>query len=928
MNVSFDYPGFLFVLALLPLLWVFPFLAQPGGIGQQEQQGMAYSQQRRWGSIVRWLFAGSYRPLLALVLRMMLLIALVLSLAGMRLVRTVDNVTVVFLIDGSDSVSPTQREWAMQYITEALALQNPDDRASVVVFGKRALVERAPTHLETLRQLTSAPIGNRTNIAEAIQLGLALLPSDSQKRLVLLSDGEENMGRAREAARLAAVRGVPLDVVPLPEESGDDVLVGGLDAPDQAHEGQSLTLIARIHSTIATRGQLQVFADGELVATQEVDIPAGPTALPLNVEGEEAGFHRYEVHLEAQGDTQAINNRAAAFTMVQGPPRILVIASDADQAAPLRNVLTAAGAQVEVVPPDRAPAEQTRLKSYTAVVLLNVLAHDVPRAVKEALPIYVREQGGSLAMVGGHESFGAGGWRRSAISDVLPVKLEREDTLRRPDVGLVLVIDRSGSMSERAGPAVTKLDLAKEAVYQATLGLEHYDQVGVIVFDTVADWVLPVQKLPHLLNIERALSQFTADGGTDIRSGIEPATQALQTIDAKVRHVILLTDGIASSNYTDLIDEMNANGVTITIVSIGSGANPQLEQIAQRGGGRYYEVTALEEIPRIFLSETIIAAGRDIEEGAFLPVVALPAPIVRGLERIPSLYGYNVTRPRPAARTILTTPDGTPILAQWQYGLGSSLAWTSDLKHQWARDWVSWDEFPTFGRKLLDMMLPPEQTEGLELEAKTEGSQAIFELTTRPSDDATDPLRGEPGPPQIEARLLDPNEESIPLQFEQVGPGHYRAVVDVDTPGSYLAQVAVVGSNGKAGSVSSGLVVAYSPEYRERTINPTLLHNLATTTGGASTPPASDLFTSPGQTVGTVRDVSLPLLWLVLLLVPLDIAARRLLVRRRDLAALRDYVRSRLRRRSRTDTATPGERDEHMARLFAAKERARKKQQE
>lgn len=924
MNVSFDYPGFLFVLALLPFLWVFTFLAQ-SGIAQSR---MGQGRQRRWSEIVRWLFDGSYRPLLALVLRMVLLIALILSLAGMRLVRTVDNVTVVFLIDGSDSVSPTQREWAMQYITEALALQHPDDRAAVVVFGKRALVERAPTHLETIQQFASAPIGNRTNIAEAIQLGLALLPSNSQKRLVLLSDGEENMGRAREAARLAAVRGVVLDVVPLPEESGDDVLVGGLDAPDQAHEGQNLTLIARIHSTIATRGQLQVFADGELVATQEVDIPAGPTTLPLNVEGEEAGFHRYEVRLEAQGDTQAINNRAAAFTMVQGPPRILIVASDAEQAAPLRSVLTAAGAQVEVVPPDRAPAEQTRLKPYTAIVLLNVLAHDVPRAVKEALPVYVREQGGSLAMVGGHESFGAGGWRRSVIADVLPVKLEREDTLRRPDVGLVLVIDRSGSMSERAGPGVTKLDLAKEAVYQATLGLEHYDQVGVIVFDTGADWVLPVQKLPHLLAIERSLSQFAADGGTDIRSGIEPAAQALQTIDAKVRHVILLTDGIASSNYTDLIDEMNANGVTITIVSIGSGANPQLEQIAQRGGGRYYEVTALEEIPRIFLSETIIAAGRDIEEGAFLPVVALPAPIVRGLERIPPLYGYNVTRPRSAARTILTTPDGAPLLAQWQYGLGNSLAWTSDLKHQWARDWVSWEEFPAFGSRLLDMMLPPEQTEGLELEAQTEGSQAIFELTTRSLDEPPDMEQGEHRAPQIEARLLDPNEESIPLQFEQVGPGHYRAVVDVDTPGSYLAQVAVVGSDGKAGSVSSGLVVAYSPEYRERTINPTLLHDLATTTGGALSPPASDLFTSPGQTVGTVRDVSLPLLWLALLLVPLDIAARRLLVRRRDLAALRNYVRSRLRRRSRPTTATPGERDEHMARLFAAKERAKKKQQE
>ncbi|NJN68530.1 MAG: VWA domain-containing protein [Chloroflexaceae bacterium] len=471
-------------------------------------------------------------------------------------------------------------------------------------------------------------------------------------------------------------------------------------------------------------------------------------------------------------------------------------------------------------------------------------------------------------MIGGHESFGAGGWRRSPVAEALPVLLERKDVSRRPDLGLVLVIDRSGSMSEgEAG--LTKLDLAKAAVYQATLGLEQTDQLGIVAFDTFAEWILPVQPLPNLLDIQQALGRFIADGGTNIRSGIEPAAQALAAVNARVKHVILLTDGQAESNYADLIDQMHADGVTISVVSIGADANPALQQIAERGGGRSYRVQTIAEIPRIFLSETVMVAGRDIIEETFVPVVALPAPIVRGLDRLPLLHGYNATEPRPSARTILVTPDGRPLLAQWQYGLGRSVAWTSDLKARWAREWMTWEQFSRFGGDLLDLLLPPQQAEGLSLEAHAEGHQAVFNLTIQNSGLLQQDT-------QVQGRLLNPDDESFSLDFVQVGVGRYRAVVPVDLPGSYLAQVAVVGGEEPAGTVSGGLVVAYSPEYRTRPDGPNVLREIARTTGGQPSPAPSAVFAPTSQVVGAVREVTQPLLWLALLLWPLDIALRRL----------------------------------------------------
>jgi Mg-chelatase subunit ChlD len=897
MHITFIYPLALWLLLLLPLLWLFT-------LGTRRNDYTRLGRRRFWA---------------LLGLRSLALVALVLALAGAQLVRPVSDLTVVFLIDGSDSVAPAQREQALTYVNEAVSAGDSNDQAAVVVFGQNALVERAPNDLVPLRRLTSTPIAGRTNIEEAIQLGLALFPADAQKRLVLLSDGSANEGRAFEAARLAAVRGVPLDVVALPDASGPDVLVSALDAPDIAREGQSVTLEAHIRSSIATSGQLQILADGELIETREVQLEPGLTRVPISIPGGEAGFRRFEVRLEAQGDTQSLNNRAAAFTDVQGPPRVLLIAGDPDRAAPLQEALEAANARVEVRSPDQVPATQADLQRYAAVVLVDLPARDVPHGLQTALPVYVREQGGSLAMIGGRESFGAGGWRRSPVAAALPVELDPKDTEERPDVALTLVIDRSGSMSSPGGGSGrTKLDLAKEAVYQASLGLEQNDQMGVVAFDTAASWIMPMQPLPDIVDVEQSLSQFNDGGGTDIRSGIELAARALPDIDAKTKHVILLTDGIAGSNYADLINQMRDAQITITVVSIGVDANPELRQIAELGGGRYYRVTAIDDVPRVFLAETVTVIGRDIVEEQFTPVVALPAPVVRGVGELPPLYGYNATEPRQAARTILVSPDGKPILAQWQYGLGRSIAWTSDFKAQWAREWVAWSGFPRFVGGLLDALLPPRQTEGLALEAQARDGQAFVDVTVRDAQgrpvDAAD----------LQGRLLNPQDQGIPLAFTQVGAGRYRATAPADTPGVYLTRIAVLDGDGQAlGNLSGGLVVAYSPEYSAREDSPQILAGLTEITAGRESPAPAEVFAPTGQDVGETQEIGLPLLWLALLIWPFDIALRRLFLRRSDFQSLPAWLRLPRRRPRPQAGVTPTT----ISRLQTARSRVRGTQQ-
>jgi uncharacterized membrane protein len=891
--LTFMTPAALALLVLVPLLWA-PALLAP----------RRSSPARMWAS---------------LVLRTLIACALIFSVAGVQVVRPVHEVTTVFLLDQSDSVAPAQRDQAVRFVNQSLEQMPAGDQAAVVVFGENALVERAPAALAALGRIDSVPVTSRTNIRDAVQLALALFPAETQKRIVLVSDGGENEGRAADAARLAAVRGVPIDTVLLASQRGPDVLIAQIDAPASAREGQEISLEVVLSSSIATSARLQVLIDGQIAAEQDLTLEVGTRTVAVRVPAGEAGFRRLEARIEAQGDSEPQNNRVAAFTIVQGPPRLLLIASEPARAANLQAALTSVNVRTTLVSPAEAPATLEQLGDYAGVVVVDTPARAMPRALLQILPAYVQDLGRGFAMIGGVDSFGAGGYRRApadaqgrSIEDILPVSLDPLDTSKQPDLAMVMVIDRSGSMDEPSSSSGrTKLDLAKEAVYQASLGLTQRDQIGLVVFDDTAQWVLPLRPLPPAVDIEQALGSFNADGGTNIRPGVDQAARALAQANAKIKHVLLLTDGIADSNYSDLVDTMRAQGITISAIAIGTDANPNLSDVARRGGGRFLRVERADEVPSLFLQETVIVAGRDIVEQPISPVVALQAPIVRGLASVPQLYGYNGVESKQAARTILTTPDGKPLLAQWQSGLGRGVAWTSDLQGKWARDWVTWDQFPRFVGALTDMIVAPPDSGALSLRSTTEGAQTQLELEAR--DPQGRPLNGL----ALRANMVDPQGAGKDLRFTQVGPGRYRAVAETGNPGVYIAQVAAVDGQGQAvGTTTGGIVVSYSLEYSEQRDNPLLLRDLAAISGGVAEPAPAAVWEPTPQAVGAVRDIGLPLLWLALLLWPLDIATRRLMLHLGDLAP---WLARRRALRGQQEQAAPGL---SMSRLSAAKRRA------
>jgi Mg-chelatase subunit ChlD len=908
MNISFIYPNALWLLLLLPLT-----------VGLAMWGGRRLARARFWGG---------------LALRALLLALIVLALAGVQIRRRADTLTAVFLLDASDSVAADEQARGEALIRQAIEAMPAGDRAAVIVFGKDALVERLASEEHTLSDLTSVPVTVRTDIAGALQLGLALFPDEGAKRLVLLSDGRENLGHALAQAELAAAHGVELAFVPLGDlsERGEvEVRVEALDAPADVRQGQGFDLTALVHSTAQVRATLRVFGDGGLIHSQEVRLQAGVNRFSIPVDAAETGFRRFRAQIVPDADTRLQNNEASAFTVVHGPPRVLVVEGQPGESDNLVQALGTAEMDVAVVPPGELPTTLPELAAFDAIVLANVPAGALPSGAMEAIQVYVRDLGKGLLMTGGENAFGAGGYLRTPLEQTLPVDMDVRSKEQSPNLALVLAVDKSGSMGRchcdnpdlnqtyvRREVGQPKVDIAKEAVMRAASALGQQDYIGVVAFDDAARWALKVQRMVDFVALEQSIGSIQAGGQTNLRSGVEAAYAALQATDARRKHLILLTDGwVRTGDLSSLAQEMQEQGITLSVVAAGGGSAEYLADLARQGGGRYYSAVDILRVPDFFLKETVKAVGEYIVEEPFYPLPASPTSVLRGLDpaALPPLLGYNGTTPKSTAFVALSTPRGDPLLAAWQYGLGRAAAWTSDLKGQWATDWVAWDGFPRFAAQLVGWTLPAPQVEGLTAQASLEDDRVAVRVEA--ADEAGRPRNFL----DVAATLIGPDLQTTEVTLAQVGAGRYEALVEASQPGTYLVRLGVSDGGKALGQQTLGVVVPYSPEYKESGTQRALLNELARLTGGGELPQPVAAFVHNLPTADRAREIWGTLLLVVALLFPLDVALRRVMLGPRDFAKAVSWLRVRLPARG---TRTGG-RERALGRLFQARDRVRQR---
>ena len=461
---------------------------------------------------------GTGRRRAALILRTVVLTALVLAIAGFQLVLPVDRLATVFVVDLSDSVGNAGRSDALAFLRETLKVKPPGDVAGIVAFGKDALVERLPSELEDIDRIASAPVKSATDIGAALRLATALFPDDAQKRIVLLSDGNDTTGSGQAEGALAASRGVEIETRQIGIGDAEEVLVERLTTPSTARLGESIEAVAEIRSSVAQQAVVFLFADGTEVASQPVKLEEGITRVTFDIKPSEAGFHTFRVRVEAALDTFSENDRADSNTIVKGEPRTLVLAGDDVVAAELVEALESQRQQVDTIVPEALPTDFAGLATYDSVVLVDVPRIRLSDRQLAALQVYVRDLGKGLVMVGGPDSYGAGGYQKTPLEETLPVDMGVRDRQKQPDIALVVVIDASGSMAachcntfERGSGSgiggVQKVDIGKEAILRAAAAMTERDELGVVSFNEAAHWVVRTQPLGGVGDLQGQISR-------------------------------------------------------------------------------------------------------------------------------------------------------------------------------------------------------------------------------------------------------------------------------------------------------------------------------------------------------------------------------------------------------------------------------------
>jgi len=827
-------PGWFFLLLLLPLVW--------------------------------WVHARSIAPLrgrrrLATVLiRSVLVVLLVSALVEPRWVRSSDREEVMLLVDESRSVDGKAVEAAEKFAREA------NFAGADVVWMGFAGGGRIFRGIEELKKADPTDMRPaETRLDTALSLAAANFRPGRVKTVVLFSDGVATGGDDRLGGILKE-QAVRVHAVPVAPPDRPEVLVREVAAPASVRANEPLQVTATVQTNRPGPADIDLFRNGVRIATRKVDLKNGPNDVRFEDRAGNEKLLHYEVGVRSKQDTISENNQMGAAVVSEGAARVLLVTDRPESARYLEWALRQEGIELSVRPGQGMPTQMSDIQNYDTIIIDNVPASDLSREQMSLLHSYVRDFGGGLLMLGGDQAYGLGGYYRTPVEDVLPVSCDFQREEEAPSLALALVIDRSGSMSG------DKIEMAKAAAKASAELLGPKDYVSVIAFDSECYPVVPLQSAGNS-SVATEIASIQSAGGTNMAPAMEEALRQLSGSSAKLKHVILLTDGVSQEGpFYELTSQMVQGGITVSTVAVGEGSDTELlSQIAQWGGGRYYETNDPSTVPQIFTKETMTASKSAIQEFPFLAKPVRAVDFLEGVpwDQTPFLLGYVRTKPKPTSETWLVTERGDPLLTTWRYGLGTTAAFTSDARNRWAVEWLRWNGFGKFWAQLLRRLSRSE-------------SLGLSEVTVKEKDgtvgvviDALDPVEGFPAGLTGSIRLAGPDGKAQEIPLEKTLPGRWVAEFAAPQKGIYSAQVLLTREGQPADSRFFTFSRGFSKEFLFDPPDRDFLSRLAGETGGAVDPDPKTVFTKKDRKASLEEELWPLLALLALAGFVLDVAARR-----------------------------------------------------
>ncbi len=865
------------LLLLAPVVWLWRTSRVPG------------SPVRRWVS---------------LIFRVALVLGLVLAMADVRVVWANKGICVAFVIDQSQSVPADARDRVRDLIKIEIDKMTKEDQFTVIEFGGDAVLGALPSPRGEMPPPAKVADSGHTDIARALRLAMASFPADRQKRIVVFSDGNQNQEDAVREARIAGVKDVDVDVVPILAEHGHEVMVDQVIVPPHVRENARFPVRALVTSDTAQDVEVIVSRDGSpLTRIASQPLKAGSNVIDVPDQLSDGGAHQYQVTIvpkNAADDTFAANNTGYALTQVDAPGKVLLVPGRSNDPTLLYNALRSSGIQVEEATVGGLPATTDALAKYDCVIMDNVSYDDVSHSQQlTALKKWVEDFGGGLVMIGGDDSFGPGGYTGTILEELSPVEMDVKRKKHLASLAVVVVLDKSGSMGEPVDEKLNldKMDVANEGACQVLKLLDDRDMGMLGACDTEVKWVDDYKQLIPMTAANKAKLSAGArtvragGGGIDCSTALFHAYNMVNSADTMTKHVIMFADSTDCDLQEGCADMARANyakGVTTSVIGMGVPTDvhvPFQKSVVEAGHGRLFVTNDMNELPRVFLKEAFIVSRQAfVEDKKGIPLTPYASPLLQGFvvggkAALPSIYGYIGTTLKPRATLALHGKQADdPVLAHWVIGLGKCVAYTSDSSARWGKDWAAWDGYQKFWAQVVRWTSRSNQSNGITTSTVIDGSEG------RVIVDALDP-EGKPiNNLPLQAAVIPPDQQSSTseLPLEQIAPGRYEARFPANQRGTYLVGVSEgSGGAGDAGGghqlvSTGGGVNSYPPEYRDLQPNVALLQKVADDSNGLMLPDFKGVFQPKPNTVWTFWPLWQILLVLVTSLFFFDVAWRRL----------------------------------------------------
>ncbi len=774
--------------------------------------------------------------------------------------------TTVYVVDMSDSAKFYKDE-AQKFIAEAIRQMPANESAGVVAFGADTKLDQFVTDKKVFETLSTVPNQTATNIEEAISTAMALFDADKAKRIVLITDGYENEGCVENMASSIRSQDVDLKVVQIENSGENEVYVSNLELPEKIHIGDTFTLNVEVTSNISQNATLYLYSGRSLMGQEEVQLQKGVNSFVFKDTQTEGGVKNYRVVVEASQDTLTVNNEYSAYTTIEARPKVLLIEGKAQEGDELAKVFEAANLSYHKVTPSGAPSNINQMLEYKSIVLLNVHGDDLSDGFMNALEPYVKDFGGGVVAIGGEDSFALGNYRDTPLETVLPVYMDLKGEKEIPKMAIALVIDHSGSMIDGNGHT-TKLDLAKEAAIESLDTLRDTDEIGILCFDDTFSWVSELKPADDREAIEDNILSIGPGGGTSIYPAVDEAVKSLSESDAKLKHIILLTDGQDGfGDYEDVLERMNDGNITLSTVSVGDDADRSiLEYLAEEGGGRTYHTDLTTNIPRIFAKEIFLSVNSYLINETFTPLITSNHEILSGVanDGLPPMMGY-VAFTKERATSVLTSPREDPILTVWQYGLGKTVAFNSDAENRWTANYAGWDKYPDFWKNIVEWTFQEDWDEVCYVTTSQDGTKGTVNYYTEDFSSKS----------QVTAVYTDEEGNTGEIQLNPVAPGEFTGKIPVDHVGVYSINVRQTEDGEVTHNVTSAVAMQYSREYRVYD-DVNVMNEFVDSAGGKFIQSPQEVYSGDVKYVRSQKSLTTPLIILALLLFIYDLCDRRL----------------------------------------------------